>query len=731
MSNIFVEGFGIYGFGRMTNDDGGPIAAAMLAGRWAQLGGLSSSGATIGGLPWAPTDTDSFLSNNGAVGYRVVMPVTADPFILSEYFAMSRLPATQTPLVSFNNASNQVMAYLASLSTGAIALFNGVNVMIASTSGPVFTAESAAHIEMEIGVSAGTFQLQVNGAVVINATGLTFSNAANVAQLVFMPNAGTIDGGVTSYHGNIICRNTSGTVNNSIVGDRRVATLLVNSDDPAHQGWAGRPLQRFGVGILDNTFTAGNNTAVMAAASAQTDIGSQQFTIEGNFRFQTLPTGSNKATLFGKWDLANNNMAYELYVGGPTLETGNTVFRITTDGKSDTLTELISWTYNYEVGEWYHIAVARDGSNNLRLFINGILQGVAASDTNNYYSAGASGAPCFLGAEGGSGTSAPTSNTSFDGWQDEFRLTIGACRYTANFAPPSAAFPRGSVGDPDWSDVVWLSGWDNNAVADDSGFGRALTSYNGAAALTPNDGAFNYETMNKATPSDNTFTEAALTSATGVLTYSALPTSGKTVTVATTNGSTPAVYTWASPIGGAFTVLIGATVAASMSNLAAAINAGAGAGVVYGTGTTANNDVNANVLPSNQLEVVANVPGSAGNSLATSTNDPNAAWGGSTLSGGQNIPSYSQFGWSRLPSNTTVVDSISIVQRAWKTDAGTCSVQASLVGNGGGVESGATYTITTAPTFYTDTIEHDPDNTSNPLTPTAILLSKVRINRTA
>lgn len=738
MSNIFVEGFGTYGVGSLGVNNTGVIGAALLAGRWAALDGFNS--ASIGQLPWAPTDADLYLSDTpgSGGGYRVVMPSTSDPFILSLYFAVSHLPNSGfTMVASFNNGSNQQMGVLAVTTTGALALLNGVGVTIAETSGPVLTAESAAHIELEISPSGGTFQAQVNGNTVINATGLTFSNSGAVAQLVFIQVLSG-DGSVRSYIGNIICRNTSGTVNNAILGDRRVATLFANGDDLANQGWAGRPLQRFGTGILDNTGitggnpgNAGNNIAVMAAPSSQTDIGGQQFTIEGNFRFQALPSGSNKATLFSKWDLANNHMSYELYVGGPSLETGNTVFRITTDGKADTLTELISWTYVYEPGEWYHIAVARDGSNDTRLFINGILQGLAVSDANTYYSNGASGAPCFLGAEGASGTAAPTNNTSFNGWQDEFRLTIGVCRYTANFAPPSAAFPRGSIADPDWSQVAWLSGWDSGSLADDSGFGRALVGYNGAAAQTPNDGEFNFQTVNKVpTPNDNTFIEAQLVSATGVLTYSALPTTNDTVTIATTNGSSPAVYTWVTALTAAFQVLKSGTVAACMSNLAAAVNAGAGAGTVYGSGTTANNDVSGVVLPSNQLEVTANIPGTAGNSLATSTTDPNGAWGGSTLSGGLNIPGYSQFIWSRLPSNTTIADSITLLNRTWKTDAGTCSVQASLVGHGGGVENGGNYSITTAPTFYSDVIEHDPDNVSNPLTPTSVLLSKVRINRT-
>lgn len=710
---------------------------AMLAGRWASL----IEPFTIGVLPWAPTDTDNYFSTgangNGNAGHRFVMPVSTNTAIISIYFGVSALPSSSTiNIATFCDNSNSVLASLNLLTTGAMELLNSSSNVVAATNGPVLTAESAAHLEFELVTgSTSTFELQVNGATVINYSGTAIPNT-QVAQI------GIDDGrligtpptpSITGYWGNLIARDGAGSVNNGIVGDRRVATILPASDDPAHQGWTGHPLLRFGDGILDNT--AGNTTlaqnsgVIASSASSQLDIGNLAFTLEGQFRFQNLPVSSNKATLFGEWDETNNNRSYELYVGGPSLETGNTVFRISTNGTNGTVIELISWSFTWLTGTWYHVAIARDGSNNTRLFINGILQGVAVSDAHTYYDAGAAGCPAAIGIETQNGFAFV--DTCFDGWQDEFRLTIGACRYTTNFSPPFAAFPRGAIGDPDWAFVVWLSGWDAPSVADDSSFARLLTAVGGAVALTPDDGVFNYQTINKSpAPNDNTFIEADLLSASSLLTYAMLPTASDTITVGTENGSTAAVYTWVASLSAAWQVLIGASILASMNNLAAAINGGAGAGTVYGTGTTANFDVSANVLSSAQLEAVALIPGSAGNSVATSSTDVNGTWTGSTLAGGQDIPSYSQFGWSELPSNTTIVDSVTIVSRTWKIDSGACEVQIGWVGHGGGVLEGTDNAVTTAPTFYSDTFEADPD-TAGLITPTTVLLSKVRVNRTA
>lgn len=736
MANRFVEGFATYGIGSFNATQ--PQALAMLAGRWASLNGISTY--TIGNLPWAVGDTDLYLSsgptNPGQQGARTVLPTSATTCIMSAYVAVNQLPIrAPCNIVQFCDNTNTILAGLFILTTGALALIDGSGNVLASTSGPAMTAESAAHVECSMiygPTSNGQFTCQVNGQTVITATGLTFTSTQQIAQLRFIDADPLLSADfITEYIGNLILRDSTGSVNNGIVGDRRVATLFVDADDPAHQGWAGRPLHCFGNGILDLTNGANTTerTMVIANGAPALNLSNGQYTIEGQFRFQALPTGANKSVLFGCWDEGGNKRSYQLYVGGPSLESGNTVFRISTDGTAGTVNELISWAYQWLVGEYYHVALARDGSANLRLFINGIQQDITITDANAYYSPATSGPLAVLGGQYDTSLGA-VSGSSFQGWMDEFRLTVGACRYTANFTPPVAAFPRGGS-DPDWAEVSWLSGWDLATLADESSYARALTSVNGAAAVTPDDGQYNFQVLDKnAPPLDNTFIEAALTSASGVLTYTALPTSGKEVTVATKNGSTPAVYTWVTSLSAAFQVLIGASIAASMSNLAAAINAGAGAGTVYGTGTTANNDVSAVVLTSGQLQVTALIAGSAGNALASTTNDTNAAWTGATLSGGQSIPGYSQFSYARLPSNTTTVDSITILQRTWKTDSGGCAVQASLVGSGGGVENGSANSVTTAPTFYTDTFQTDPD-TSGPITPTTVLNAKIRVNRTA
>jgi hypothetical protein len=91
-------------------------------------------------------------------------------------------------------------------------------------------------------------------------------------------------------------------------------------------------------------------------------------------------------------------------------------------------------------------------------------------------------------------------------------------------------------------------------------------------------------------------------------------------------------------------VLIGSSAGAMGDNLAAAINAGAGSGTLYGAGTVANASVSAVSNGSGVVTVTALTAGAAGNSIAISETLTNSAWaGGATaLSGGDDASTAGQ-----------------------------------------------------------------------------------------
>jgi hypothetical protein len=82
------------------------------------------------------------------------------------------------------------------------------------------------------------------------------------------------------------------------------------------------------------------------------------------------------------------------------------------------------------INQWNHIAVVRDNSNNLTVYVNGsggtpVARSIDLTDTN-----------CLVGAFNGA-TSSPN---AINGYIDDLRISRMA-RYTANFTAPTAPFP--------------------------------------------------------------------------------------------------------------------------------------------------------------------------------------------------------------------------------------------------------------------------------------------------
>jgi hypothetical protein len=137
---------------------------------------------------------------------------------------------------------------------------------------------------------------------------------------------------------------------------------------------------------------------------------------------------------------------------------------------------------------------------------------------------------------------------------------------------------------------------------------------------------------NDATLNTNNFAVAidsnAAVAATGTLTLVGQPVAAQTVTI----GST--VYTFRATVPAAFDVLIGATASDSLDNLIAAINLSAGAGTLYGTGTTAHPTVGAAAGTGDTVDLTADTAGEAGNAIATTETLTNGSFGAATLTGG-------------------------------------------------------------------------------------------------
>ena len=146
------------------------------------------------------------------------------------------------------------------------------------------------------------------------------------------------------------------------------------------------------------------------------------FTIETFVRFASVAASQAFCSFYDSSPSAEKSWWFG------RLNTNVMRFYYSLDGSTDVFFDT-AWTPS--TNTWYHVAAVRDGTT-LRMFVDGTelaTQAIGASD-----SLFNSNQPLTIGmVDGGFG---------LNGWLDEMRITKGVARYTANFTPPSEAFPR-------------------------------------------------------------------------------------------------------------------------------------------------------------------------------------------------------------------------------------------------------------------------------------------------
>ena len=147
-------------------------------------------------------------------------------------------------------------------------------------------------------------------------------------------------------------------------------------------------------------------------------FGSGDFTVEGWIYLNNV--SSTKGIMYG---LGNNS--FGLRVGQSYLGNVNGL-NISRSGIAD----LEYCAFTFSTNTWYHIAVVRSGTT-IYFFVNGTQQTTLGSGGGSYNFAIPS-TGFIVGANN-------DTNERFNGYIDDFRITKGYARYTANFTPPIAA----------------------------------------------------------------------------------------------------------------------------------------------------------------------------------------------------------------------------------------------------------------------------------------------------
>jgi hypothetical protein len=213
-------------------------------------------------------------------------------------------------------------------------------------------------------------------------------------------------------------------------------------------------------------------------------------------------------------------------------------------------------------GAWNHAAVVRSAGT-ISVYLNGVWM-FSGGDTVPM------GASCLLG-------------NNFPGYLDEVRYTPGVARYTANFAPPTAAYPDGSSGGGGAGQTAALPGLPAATEQKDTASGSAKTSTAGAIAGT--------ETKDAASGAASTATTGSLAATEQQDTVNASATTGGGASLAATEQRDSASGTAATATTAALTANEGKDTASATaqqgSNYLAATEQSDTAQVAASTRTTA------------------------------------------------------------------------------------------------------------------------------------------------
>ena len=161
----------------------------------------------------------------------------------------------------------------------------------------------------------------------------------------------------------------------------------------------------------------GTGDYITAPSDSSFDFGTGDFTIEFWMNPSNI-TGTWQAIISRKYQGSGGWRIYK------TAGSNNLSFYHPSGYYSTTNTGLTN-------GTWHHIAVVRSGST-LTTYVDGTSRG---TDTISLAMS-----PTSADVEIGQGIY--TSAYPYEGYLDDLRITKGVARYTANFTPPTSAFPN-------------------------------------------------------------------------------------------------------------------------------------------------------------------------------------------------------------------------------------------------------------------------------------------------
>ncbi len=201
-------------------------------------------------------------------------------------------------------------------------------------------------------------------------------------------------------------------------------------------------VKTIGAGALEFTPTSVINPSdsfVSFPVIAAYDIGVEEFTIEAHIRLKNLSGAGSVDPTFhvvaSRYLNTGEERGWALFAETITNELR---FFVSDDGTSTAPAVTLTGSFTWVADTWYHVAVTRDSSNDVRMFVDGVQVG---STTQITFSIHDSTAELMLGKW----RSVGFSDRPLDGFIDDFRFVVGYAAYTSGFTKPAVAHQAGPL----------------------------------------------------------------------------------------------------------------------------------------------------------------------------------------------------------------------------------------------------------------------------------------------
>ena len=180
-------------------------------------------------------------------------------------------------------------------------------------------------------------------------------------------------------------------------------------------------VKKYGTGSLEFD---GASDYLSILPSPNLDLGTGNFTIEGWF-YKSATTASQTLASSGSYYTVGANGNWVLRISSATQ-----IAFASYDGQSNE--EYAEFSASTSLNTWHHFALVREGTQT-KFYLDGTLAG---SMTVSKSLSDGSVNGIYIGSDGAG------PNADFNGYIDDFRITKGVARYTANFTAPTAELPK-------------------------------------------------------------------------------------------------------------------------------------------------------------------------------------------------------------------------------------------------------------------------------------------------